>query len=101
MNAIKVEIVKWLADEPIPGWVEAQFTDARGNVRAFFDKPDIFTAEPVRPSTTFPVPGRLRCEIVDRGNDAGGTTMTVRTLETDSNGEDLFVVRPDQIAVSS
>jgi hypothetical protein len=75
--------------------------DARGKVRLFLDKPDIFTAEPVRPSTKFPLPGKLRCEIVDRGEDADGTTIRVRTFETDSDGEDLFEVRPDQIAVSS
>jgi hypothetical protein len=98
VDAIKVDIVKWLADEPIPGWVKAQFTDARGEVRVFFDKPDVFTAEPVVRSTRFPVPGKLRCEIVDRGADRDATSISVRTFETDSDGQDLFEVRQDQIA---
>jgi hypothetical protein len=100
VNAIKVEIVKWLADEPIPGWVEARFTDARGKVRVFFDKPDIFTAQPVVRSTRFPVPGKIQCEVVDRSPDADSATISVRTFEADSDGEDLFEVKPDQIANS-
>jgi len=101
VNALKVEIVKWLSNEPIPGWVEAQFTDARGKMRVFVDKPDMFTAEPVVASTKFPVPGNLRCEIVDRGAGADRSTISVRTFETDTDGQDLFEVKADQVAISS
>lgn len=56
--SFRVTVVRWVGDEPQPGWVEAQFTDAAGETWTFFDKPPIFEPPgtmPLTASTAYPV----------------------------------------------
>lgn len=64
--SVRCEIVRWLADEPQPGWVEARLLDAAGHVWEFHDKPPIFTTQPVTPTTEFPISGEIRCTVLSR-----------------------------------
>jgi hypothetical protein len=73
--------VRWVGDEPFPGWVEVQLTDAHGVVWSLFDKPLVFDDEDrLRPSTAYPVEVRVGCEVVGRGRlDDGTEVLTIST----------------------
>jgi hypothetical protein len=47
---VRCEIIRWVADEPQPGMVEAQIIDVDGHVWRFVDKAPIFSAEVLLPS---------------------------------------------------
>lgn len=52
------EIVRWVADEPQPGIVEARVTDTDGRQWPFLDKVAIFDmAGTVGPGSSYPQPG--------------------------------------------
>lgn len=57
-TSLLLTVVRWVSDEPQPGWVEAKFIDAAGETWTFFDKPPIFEAPgtvPLTASTDYPV----------------------------------------------
>jgi hypothetical protein len=91
------EIVKWIADEPIPGWVEARLTDAHGKTLVFHDKPPIFELAPVTKLTKFPVPGQLRCEVLGRQVEGARMIVNVRAVDVDSDGEARLDVDSGQL----
>jgi hypothetical protein len=42
MPEVEYQVVRWVADEPQPGLVEAQLTDSDGRIWSFIDKePDL------------------------------------------------------------
>jgi len=98
VNEVKCEIVGWVSDEPQPGLVEAELTDARGKTWRFVDKQTTFTSEAVRSSTAFPLTGAMRCEVLSRRVDAARTLVTLRTIDSDSDGQDRFEVEATQVA---
>jgi hypothetical protein len=52
---VRWHTIRWVSEEPQPGWVEVRMTDAFGREWIFLDKPAIFggDAEPFRsPSLT-------------------------------------------------
>lgn len=73
--------VRWVSDEPFPGWVEVRLTDAHGVAWSLFDKPHVFDDEGrLRGNTAYPVEVRVACEVVGRGRLADGTeVLTVST----------------------
>jgi hypothetical protein len=94
MTRAKCELVRWVSNEPLPGWVEASLVDAHGSTWRFFDKPPIFTSEPINANTEFPVDGALRCRIVDEYVSASGRAQVeVETVDVDSeDGQHHFTV---------
>jgi len=81
---LRCEIVRWISDDPQPGWVEARFTDARGRTWSVVDKSAIFTAEPIGAHSEYPRDGIIRCELVDRPPAWLGAGV-VRVLTIDCN----------------
>ena len=72
---LTVQVVRWVDDEPQPGWVEATFTDAHGETWHFFDKSPILEA-PGSPVLTreqsYPVVVVLPVEVIEeRASDVG------------------------------
>jgi hypothetical protein len=79
VEAVECELVRWVSDEPQPGLVEARLVDADGVEWSFVDKVPIFTEAAVSATTTFPVPGGIRCEV--RGVREDGSGREILDLE--------------------
>lgn len=94
-------MVRWVADGPQPGLVEAQLVDAEGRRWSFIDKASVFSADTILASSTFPVAAAIRCEIVDTEATPDDGIVVVITTErpdsVDSEGEMVFRVREELI----
>jgi hypothetical protein len=89
--ALLCEAVRWVDDEPLPGWIEVVFTDADGRVRRFLDKPPIFEspgAGQITKGSAFPVAAALRVTVVEDGDPA---VVVTRDVDSDE-GENQFRV---------
>jgi len=100
--AVKCLAVRWVSDEPQPGWLEYQLTDADGVTWRFFDKPIHGGWEALTSTAHYPLPSSFACEIVRTETDAHGTTVIViSTLSPDglesSDGRSDFRVRQSQL----
>lgn len=103
MQEVRCEVVRWIADEPQPGWVEACFTDANGRRRSFFDKPPVFGAL-IRRSSILPIAGAIRCEVVaSRNDERGRKILEIRLLDgvESDEGSVKFEVRAGQVMTSA
>src|SRR5688500_18444538 len=103
MTRVRCQAVRWVSDEPQPGWVEVQLTDADGVVWSLFDKPPVFDAHDLlTPDAAYPLEGEMDCESLSRAADASGRELvTISTqrpwgVETET-GRDLFRVAPHQL----
>jgi hypothetical protein len=96
MPEVGCQVVRWVADEPQPGLVEAQLRDSDGRLWTFIDKEPIFCSEVVGPLGRFPVAGSIRCQVIGHEVLAGG--REVITIDTsspdgvDSGGVTIFHV---------
>jgi hypothetical protein len=81
MPRLRCRVVRWVADEPNPGWVEVQFTDIHCEVWGFFDKPPIFETPgnaPLTRSTAYPVEIEMPVIVVDsQKSDQGAAVATI------------------------
>ena len=95
MTTVTCLIVRWVDDEPFPGWVEGRLTDFHGREWVFFDKPPIFSSEDILRTSAFPRPGELRCHVLKRWiTDDGAECAEIQLVEVDSaDGESRFEVR--------
>lgn len=91
-------VVRWVDDEPLPGWVEVQVVDVHGVVWSLFDKPPVFGGgDLVRPDSAFPVDVRVDCEVVGRSGDVVRIS-TLRPWGTGTaDGRVEFDVRAGQV----
>ena len=103
MTRVRCQAVRWVSDEPQPGWVEVQLIDADGAVWSLFDKPPVFDADDrLTPDAAYPLEVELDCEIVCRQADASGRDLiTISTqrpwsVETET-GRDQFRVALSQL----
>ena len=84
MAAIACRLVRWVADDPQPGIVEAELTDVDGRRWAFIDKVAVFTSATVSSATAFPVDGIIHCQVVGRNaSDVIVSTATPDGVESD------------------
>lgn len=101
MPKVRCQLVRWVADEPQPGLVEARLVDAAGRTWSFIDKEPIFCVEPMRQPRAFPQPGLIRCEVLDRDELEGGrdvvTIDTARPDGVESSGVTIFCVPRDPV----
>ncbi|MCF2533191.1 hypothetical protein [Yinghuangia soli] len=88
-------------DEPFPGWVEVQFTDAAGRRWAVFDKPPIFrAAADLGPDSSYPVAASIACVVCEGSESPDGGTVTVSTSPhgvATPDGRDEFTVWWEQL----
>lgn len=103
VTAVACQVVRWVADEPQPGLVEAHLTDADGRVWRFIDKePTFFCADAVGEWTRFPVAGAIRCRVIDRDTLSDGRrVVTIDTASpdgVDSDGVTIFRVAASAIS---
>src|ERR1700677_1887837 len=96
MTEVRCRVVRWVADEPQPGLVEAQLTDADGRVWSLIDKEPIFCRDPVSRETVFPVPAVIRCRVLARKiRPDGQEIVTIDTANpdgVDSDGVTIFTM---------
>jgi hypothetical protein len=69
------KIVRFVSDEPQPGTVACEFTDAEGHLHTIINKVSVFTAESLDASSFYPTPGSIACEILARWQDACGRQL--------------------------
>jgi hypothetical protein len=90
------DAVRWVSDEPIPGWVEVTFTDANVHVWSVFDKPPVFADDLTRESS-FPMAVELDCEVLSVDQDL----VTISTLKpwgvSAVDGRSTFTVFASQL----
>jgi len=72
MIGVRVSISRYVSDEPQPGIVECDFSDAHGRHWRFVEKTAIVSTEYLDAHTSYPQPGVIACEIVSRSRDAVG-----------------------------
>jgi hypothetical protein len=99
---LRCEAVRWVDDEPWPGWVEVQFTDAAGRRWPLFDKAPIFAAMgEFGPDTSYPVEVTVACTVAEgdglAGDDEVVTVSTSVHGVTTPDGLEDFTVRRDQL----
>jgi hypothetical protein len=99
---VKCAAVRWVSDEPQPGWVEYQMTDADGVTWSFFDKPIHGGWEAMTPIAEYPLPSSFDCEIMRMEKDTEGDALIVISTRNpngleSSDGRSEFRVRKSQI----
>jgi hypothetical protein len=72
---LAVRIVRFVSDDPQPGIVACEFTDADGRIHTFIDKVPIFTAESLDAASFYPQPGSAACEVLARWQNANGQEL--------------------------
>lgn len=102
MIRLRAQAVRWVCDEPFPGLVEVQFTDAAGRCWSLVDKAPVFDTDGgLGPDSAFPVPIGVACVIRgDGGSTEDGDLVTVSTAPhgvESAEGRDEFTVRRDQL----
>jgi len=101
---LKCEIVRWVADDPQPGVVEARIVDAEGRQWSFLDKIAVFDMTgTVGPESSYPQPGLIRCEVLtDTSSEVAPTELVVTTLRPDAvttdDGRSTFRVELTQLS---
>jgi len=78
-RSLRCTVVRWLADEPQPGWVEARLRDANGCELSFFDKPPIFDDGTINitAATDFPIAAGLRVWLTGHRTRADGRRIAI------------------------
>ena len=91
---LKCQAVRWVNDEPIPGWIEVVMTDSEGREWRFFDKSVMFGSsnEPITSKTLFPVETGVIVAIIENGDPV--TVSTAPAGIESEEGETLFRVSP-------
>ncbi|MET8176679.1 hypothetical protein [Streptomyces clavifer] len=85
-------------DDTFPGWIEVQFSDARGKRWSLVDKAPVFgTAEDLGPRSDYPLAVSVGCVVVKTATvDLEDVSTSVHGI-TALNGEDEFSVRRSQL----
>jgi hypothetical protein len=91
---VRARAVRWVSDEPQPGWVEVHLDLADGTVAKFFDKPPIFTDLLLLPNDAYPVTLTLTCTVAEAAVD---TTLVTLVHAEDELGRRTFHVRTKDV----
>jgi hypothetical protein len=93
--------LRWISDEPQPGWIEVEFIDAGGRRWLVHDKPPIFVNPPggFLPTTSYPMPTLIPCDVESRQLSPDGRELvTVVLHQTDATtGEVRFQVAASDV----
>jgi hypothetical protein len=100
MFGVNVEISRYV-DDSFPGFVECRLVDVWGRPHLFIEKVPVVTLENLDASSTYPQPGIIGCQIVERKHVNGREILKIDTetpwhIESTS-GETSFEVSPEQL----
>ncbi len=101
MPAVPIQIVRFLSEDQ-PGFVEGELLDAFGKIHRFQDKVPVIAEGDLWHDTSYPQPGMLACEVIQRWTDVDGRDLaridTERPYDIEStDGEYWLVFVADQI----
>lgn len=65
MPDFRVQIVRFVSEDPQPGVVEAQFHDAQGKLHSIIDKIPLFTTAHLWSDSNYPQPGFVQCRVLE------------------------------------
>jgi hypothetical protein len=104
--SVRAQAVRWVGDEPIPGWVEVHLELADGTVVKLFDKPPVLTPDDrLRPDSAYPVSLQLACESASTGRGTRGSRgMVLVILEhgvSDQSGVSEFRVPEQDVIITA
>jgi hypothetical protein len=98
---VRGQAVRWVDDEPQPGWVEVHLLLADGTVAQLFDKPPVVDRDDrLRPDSAYPVPVTLACAVEPSGAShvvPGALLVTLAHGVSDQSGVSTFWVRQQDI----
>lgn len=66
MPSLRVQIVRFVDEEPQPGIVESQFRDAQDDVHSIIDRVPMFTSAVLWTDSDYPQPGSIECRVLER-----------------------------------
>ena len=101
MPSLRVQIVRFVDEEPQPGIVESPFRDAEGTLHSIIDKVPLFTSVDLWSDSEYPQPGFIECRVLERMPGEGGNLARINIGAyhfeiTDESPE--FVVREADLA---
>jgi hypothetical protein len=91
MAFLRVQIVRFVDEEPQPGIVESQFRDAEGQPHSIIDKVPLFTSALLWSDSYYPQPGEVECSVLERMPVSTGNLARIVTLEA-TDGRSEFVI---------
>lgn len=99
---VRAQAVRWVDDEPQPGWVEVHLQLADGTVAQLFDKPPVLDRDDrLRPDSAYPVLVTLACAIepseVASHAVPGALLVTLAHGVSDQSGVSTFWVREQDV----
>ena len=101
MLGVKITILRY-ADDSHPGWAECELTDEHGKGWRFIEKVPVVTRADLDSSSSYPQPGLIACQIIDRRLAPDGREVV--TIDTSIpwdiesiSGETRFDVSPNQL----
>jgi hypothetical protein len=93
---VRCEATRWVSDEPQPGWIEVQLTDADGRTWRFLDKPRVFAGGAnISNTTEFPVAVAIPARIIAE-NDLITVSTDPHGIQA-KEGTSTFRVLPSQL----
>lgn len=103
MPDIRIEITRFIGDEPQPGIVECLLIDANGRNWTFIEKTAIVSDKYLDSHSSYPYGGLIACKVISRRTDDGGRSIVlVNTGEPcyveATTGETRFEVFSEQLA---
>lgn len=100
MSSVKVEITRFI-DDAQPGLVECKLVDAYGREHLFVEKVPIVSLDDLGASSSYPRPGSIGCEVVERKLIGGVEIVTINSAMPwgveSVDAEVVFCVRSDQL----
>jgi hypothetical protein len=99
---VRAQAVRWVDDEPQPGWVEVHLQLADGTVARLFDKPPVVDRDDrLRRDSAYPVPVTLACAVEPSGVAShavpGALLVTLAHGVSDQAGISTFWVREQDV----
>jgi len=106
MPNVRVVILRYLGDDPQPGIVECALFDCRGRRWLFVEKTAVVSAENLNGETSYPQPGAIACEIIERRVDAAGREIVRISTEKPWHIESVdgvteFEMLPDSVMATT
>ncbi|HEY3557315.1 MAG TPA: hypothetical protein VGL05_07625 [Kribbella sp.] len=99
MQNLRAHAVRWVSDEPMPGWVEVEFEDADGVRHVVSDKPPVFGGhEQLGPDAEYPIEVLVACEIVAVDAERVRITTERPWGTSTADGRTEFVVHRHHLA---
>jgi hypothetical protein len=104
MHGIVATALRWISDDPQPGWIEVEFIDADGRPWLVHDKPPIFAEPPggFLPSSAYPAPTLIPCDVVSHQQVSDGRELVTVVLRHTSatTGEVHFQIAASELVTA-